>query len=519
MHAEDATIPPALVEDATLPPGETAPRSGGAGGDAPPGYELLGELGRGGMGVVYKARDARLGRVVALKMILSGGHAGADDLARFRTEAQAVARLQHPGIVQVFEVGEHDGRPFMALEFCPGGSLDRKLAGTPMPPREAAALVRKVAEAVQAAHAAGVVHRDLKPANVLLTENGASKVTDFGLAKKLDDSGQTKTGSIMGTPSYMAPEQAEGRKDVGPLADVYALGAILYECLVGRPPFRAATAFDTILQVVGEEPVPPRTLNPAVPRDLETITLKCLAKEPGRRYPSGQDLADDLGRFLAGEPIKGRPVGMMERASKWVKRNRAVAFLGAAALLAMIAGTTASLWFAFRARAEADAARKAEGEAETNLDLAKKREKALEESAALLRTSVARSLARPLAFTNDSHAPGESEFGALAELASTTDEALRLQFVEELAASALGAAQLRVRGEYALQAALGLVAQRRDRAGKLLAARLQKDLAFQHRHDLLGVMASRWMGQEANSTVAPILAKALDGWEDQWSIE
>ncbi len=228
----------------TLPPGAPAgPRAGAT--VRVPGYEPLGELGRGGMGVVYRARQTALGRVVALKMILSGAHAGADDLARFRTEAEAIARLQHPNIVQIYEVGEHDGLPFFSLEFCGGGSLDRSLAGKPLPPRDAALLVVTLARAMQAAHEKGVIHRDLKPANVLLAEDGTPKITDFGLAKRLDAAGQTVTGSVMGTPSYMAPEQAEGKKAVGPAADVYALGAILYECLTGRPPFRAATALDT----------------------------------------------------------------------------------------------------------------------------------------------------------------------------------------------------------------------------------------------------------------------------------
>ena len=205
-------IPPAAngSETATLPPSGSSPTSP-SDLPAPPGYEILGELGRGGMGVVYKARQTTLGRVVALKMILSGGHAGQADLARFRTEAEAIARLQHPNIVQIFEVGDHDGRPFFALEFCDGGSLDRKLAGTPLPPKEAAQLVETLARAMHAAHQANVIHRDLKPANVLLTEDGTPKITDFGLAKKLDDAGQTQSGAIMGTPSYMAPEQAGGK--------------------------------------------------------------------------------------------------------------------------------------------------------------------------------------------------------------------------------------------------------------------------------------------------------------------
>src|SRR6516162_10091704 len=230
-------------------------------------------------------------------MILAGGHAEADQLSRFRTEAEAIARLQHPHVVQVFEVGEHNGLPFFSLEFCPGGSLDKKLAGTPLPPQQAAVLVAKLAQGVQAAHEARVLHRDLKPANVLLAADGTPKVTDFGLAKKLDAQGVTLPGVVMGTPSYMAPEQASGAgAELGPAVDVYALGAVLYECLSGRPPFRAATVWDTLRQVVSEEPVPPRQLNAQVPRDLETICLKCLQKEAARRYASAAEVADDLGR-------------------------------------------------------------------------------------------------------------------------------------------------------------------------------------------------------------------------------
>jgi serine/threonine-protein kinase len=285
------------------------------------GYEILGELGRGGMGVVYQARQKDLGRVVALKMILAGAHAGPSDRERFLAEARNLARLQHPHIVQVHEVGETpspDGQaagastlPFFSLEFVEGGSLDRRLAGTPQVPRHAAALVETLARAVHYAHRQGIVHRDLKPANVLLTPDGTPKVTDFGLARYLGDtSGRTDTGAVLGTPSYMAPEQAAGQsKAVGAAADVWALGAILYECLTGRPPFKGASVLETLDQVCTREPVPPRQLQPGVPRDLETIALKCLQKEPRKRYASAEALAEDLRRFLAGEPITARPAG------------------------------------------------------------------------------------------------------------------------------------------------------------------------------------------------------------------
>jgi WD40 repeat protein len=328
-----ATIPPATVPPPPLPP------------PAPAGYELLGELGRGGMGVVYKATQVKLGRLVALKMILAGGHAGADDLARFRTEAEAIARLQHPNIVQVFEVGEYEGKPFFSLEFCPGGTLADKLAGTPIAPREAARLVETLARAMHAAHRKGVVHRDLKPGNVLLAEDGTQKITDFGLAKKLEEAGHTQTGAVMGTPSYMAPEQAEG-KPAGPAADVYALGALLYECLTGRPPFKAATTLDTLMQVVADEPVPPRQLQTTVPADVETICLKCLRKEPAQRYGSAEELAGDLRRFQSGEPIMARPVSRAERAWRWCRRNPAVASLLGVTTLTLLCGILVASAFA-----------------------------------------------------------------------------------------------------------------------------------------------------------------------------
>jgi serine/threonine-protein kinase len=346
--------------------GATTDDAGGSGGTvdhAPPpgkasagsavprtvaGYEILGVLGRGGMGVVYKARQRGLKRLVALKMILSGDHASEHDLGRFRSEAEAVARLQHPGIVQIYEVGEDAGRPFFSLEFIDGESLDRKLRGTPLPAREAAGLVRQMAEAMDYAHQAGVVHRDLKPANVLLTAAGVPKVGDFGLAKRLQDeeSGLTRTGTVLGTPSYMAPEQAEGRThEVGALADVYSLGAVLYECLTGRPPFRGPTIYHTLQQLRTTEPVPPTRLQPGVPRDVETICLKCLQKDRAKRYASAGELAADLGRFLGNEPIQARPVGGVERAWRWCRRNpRQAALLGVAlALLLGWAGTASGM--------------------------------------------------------------------------------------------------------------------------------------------------------------------------------
>ena len=302
------------------------------------GFEVLGELGRGGMGIVYQARSVRLNRPVALKMILAGAYAGPEAAARFLSEAEAVARLQHPSIVQVFSLGDHEGLPYLEMEYASGGSLAASLDGRPRPAREAARLVETIVRAVHHAHGQGIVHRDLKPANVLLAADGSPKVTDFGLAKLLDaDAGLTRTESVLGSPSYMAPEQAEGRhKDVGPAADVYSLGAIFYELLTGRPPFRGATAIETLLLVKTADPTPPSRLAP-VPRDAATIALACLQKEPHRRYESAEALADDLARFVRGEPIRARPVGPLERAWKWAARRPATAALaGTCAVLLLL---------------------------------------------------------------------------------------------------------------------------------------------------------------------------------------
>jgi hypothetical protein len=303
---------------------------------AVPGYEILKVLGRGGMGVVYKARHIQLDRVVALKMILAGAHASPEDLARFYREARAAAHLHHPNIVQVHEVGAADGRPYLVLEYVEGGSLQARLKGVPWGQRKSAALMHTLARAVHAAHRQKIVHRDLKPANVLLTDDDAPKITDFGLAKRLDggETAHTETGAIIGTPSYMAPEQAEGRKDVGPATDVYALGAILYELLAGRPPFRSAHMVDTIMQVLSVEPTPPSRLRPGLDRDLEAVCLKCLEKDPKKRYRSARALADDLRRLLDGEPILARGSRPWGRFFKWVRRKPVHAALVAVSALA-----------------------------------------------------------------------------------------------------------------------------------------------------------------------------------------
>jgi WD40 repeat protein/tetratricopeptide (TPR) repeat protein len=378
------TVPPALppgMEATTVPvrPDGGRPDPPPEGGwPSVPGYEILGELGRGGMGVVYKARQTALGRVVALKMILDADYAGEDARRRFEAEARAVARLQHANIVQVFEVGEHRGTPFFSLEYCPGGSLAGQLDGTPWEAGRAAALVEPLARALHAAHREQVVHRDLKPGNVLLGGDGTPKVTDFGLAKKLDEQGQTRTGVVMGTPSYMAPEQAAGEnRAVGPAADVWALGTILYELLTGRPPFKGATTLETLRQVLGDEPVPPSRLNPQVPRDLETVCLKCLEKDPPRRYGSAEALADDLRRFQSGEPVAARPAGRLERLTKWARRRPAQAALvlvGSLATVLLVAGLV-SLLYGVRLQDARDEATRQRDEADRQRGVAE-REKA-----------------------------------------------------------------------------------------------------------------------------------------------
>jgi WD40 repeat protein len=316
------------------------------------GCEILGELGQGGMGIVFKARHAQLQRVVALKMLLGGEFAREDYRLRFRAEAEAVARLQHPNIVQIFDVGEWCGDgaaapvPYFTLEYVEGGSLSDRLAAGPQPPAQAARWLHTLAQAVHYAHGQGIVHRDLKPSNVLLGRDGQLKLCDFGVAKRLTGSDlSTLSGLLVGTPEYMAPEQAQGRhEETGPATDVYALGAMLYVMLTGRPPLQGASVAATLFQVCTQDPVPPRRLQPGVPRDLETICLKCLHKERLRRYPSAAALADDLERYLDSRPIRARPAGVLERGWKWARRRPAVALLSAAVVTLAVLGFGLVAW-------------------------------------------------------------------------------------------------------------------------------------------------------------------------------
>jgi tetratricopeptide (TPR) repeat protein len=397
--AEGRTVDPAPDPDATGP--EAAAPKADTDGEcvkprfpSVPGYEIVAELGRGGMGVVYQARHTALKRVVALKMILSGTYASGDQLDRFQREAETLARLQHPNIIHIYEVGEVQGSPFFSLEFVEGGSLARHLGGTPQPPRPAAELVATLSRAMHAAHQSDVVHRDLKPANILLgskstagpvaapgdpseatLESFEPKISDFGLAKQLDsDVDHTQSGAIMGTPSYMAPEQAEGRvKDVGRASDVYALAAILYELLTGRPPFKGASFRDTIEQVCTCEPIAPSQLQPKVPADVETVCLKGLRKDARQRYATAQELADDLQRWLDGRPILARPVPQWEKAWKWARRRPALAGLAVAVLVAVSAGTASAVFYGLyesqKAAAESQKVAASERETQASRDV------------------------------------------------------------------------------------------------------------------------------------------------------
>jgi serine/threonine protein kinase/tetratricopeptide (TPR) repeat protein len=335
LRAVEAQVD-ALFPDSDGSPG-TLPEAMPTPGALPqiPGYEIVSVLGRGGMGVVYKGRHVKLNRPVAIKMLLSGTYATAAERERFLREAEAAARLQHPNIVQVYDVGDHDGRLYFTMEFLDRGTLAEELAGVPQPPRRAAELLATLSDAVRVAHEGQIIHRDLKPSNILLTADGTPKISDFGLARQLEAAaGLTLTGAPMGTPSYMSPEQARGDSHAfGPHVDIYALGALLYELLTGRPPFRAESSPATLRQVISQEPAPPKRLNTGVPRDLETICLKCLQKDHGDRYASATDLRDDVRRFLSNEPIVARPTSLPGRILRWTRRNPAGAALLAASVL------------------------------------------------------------------------------------------------------------------------------------------------------------------------------------------
>ena len=309
-------------------------------------YDVLEQIGQGGMGAVYRARQRTLNRVVALKLMLAGSRATEAEIKRFHTEAKAAATLQHPNVVAIHEVGEHEGQHYFSMDYIEGQSLADVICRTPLPATRAARYVKIIAEAIHYAHQQGILHRDLKPHNVLIDAQDEPRITDFGLARQINvESDLTLSGAVLGTPSYMPPEQAAGkRREIGRASDVYSLGAILYDLLTGHPPFRADTPLDTLRQVIDTEPAPPRLVNRKVPRDLETICLKCLAKTPAQRYSSAQELADDLGRFLRQEPIHARPVGSVGRMWRWSRRQPALAGLaGAVGVLFLLLGVAAFL--------------------------------------------------------------------------------------------------------------------------------------------------------------------------------
>src|SRR5262245_35410782 len=310
------------------------------------GYELRGVLGRGGMGVVHRARQLSLNRPVALKMIRAGLWAGGDEVRRFKNEAEAIANLDHPQIVTIHEVGEHSGQHYFSMKLVEGPSLAERLEEYAAKPREAAKLVAEVARAVQHAHQRGILHRDLKPSNILLDREGRPHVTDFGLAKKLEGNGTLSvSGSIVGTPQYMSPEQASGsRQAITTATDVYGLGALLYAALTAQPPFQSDSVLETLEQVRETAPTPPSGVNRKVPRDLEVICLRCLEKDPKRRYDSAAALAEELERYLRGEPILARPTSLPERAVKWVRRRPAIAALVGLVLLMALGGFAGVLW-------------------------------------------------------------------------------------------------------------------------------------------------------------------------------
>ena len=337
-------------------------------------YEVISEIAHGGMGVVYKARQTALNRTVALKMIKGARFASDEEVTRFRMEAEAAANLDHPNIVPVYEIGQHEGQPYFSMALVKGESLASVLRENPLPPKRAAELLIDVSAAISHAHSKGVIHRDLKPGNIILDDEGHPKVTDFGLAKQTESGSElTMTGQVLGTPSYMPPEQASGQSLVGVEADVYSLGAVLYTCLTGRPPFQAASVSDTLLQVISQDPVSPRALNSKVDRDLETICLKCLEKESSKRYSSAESLREDLQRYVEDRPITARPISTTARCVRWCKRNPVIALTSCAAVVGFISVAVVG-WIGY---ASTDAAltqsRLNEQQARMNLDLAEAR--------------------------------------------------------------------------------------------------------------------------------------------------
>jgi tRNA A-37 threonylcarbamoyl transferase component Bud32 len=485
-------------------------------GGAVPGFEIEGTLGRGGMGVVYRAKQTGLNRVVALKMLIAGQYADPSLRARFLLEAESVAALEHPGIVKVFAFGESGGHPYLAMEFVPGGTLAGRIKKNgPLLAKDATQLVAKLSAAVAHAHSRGVVHRDIKPLNVLLTTDGEPRLTDFGLAKVgRADHNLSVTGQVLGTPAYMAPEQAAGKvREVGTAADVYALGAVLYDVLTGRPPFVGDSVAVTLQKVMTEEPQRPRKLNASIPRDLETICLKCLEKDVPRRYPTAQALADDLLRYTRNEPISVRPTGALERGYKWVKRNKVVAGAIAAVSLALLGGAGVSLGFGLYANEKAEQATAAAGreEEEKNKAIAARNE--VQQKSNELKRTLAEALLGPITAKNRDKRMTPYEVDALWRIAELRSDDVARMFLVEGSRTPPTCEQLECRAEHALHAAIGLDLTRRDEADRLLLSRLREAGAQGNKavSPALIIARSEFCPPETAGAAARVLADRLRG--------
>ncbi len=519
-HEPDPDITQIRPQDAAAP----------VGGVAVAGFEIESTLGRGGMGVVYKAKQTGLNRVVALKMLLAGQFADPNLRARFLLEAESVAALEHPGIVKVYTVDQTaDGHPYLAMEFVPGGTLaDRIKANGPLPATAATELLAKLADAVAHAHSRGVVHRDIKPLNVLLTAEGEPRLTDFGLAKVgRAEQNLSVTGQVLGTPAYMAPEQAAGKvREVGTAADVYALGAVLYDVLTGRPPFSGDSQAVTLHKVINEEPLRPRKHNPAIPHDLETICLKCLEKDPAKRYPTAQALAADLLRYLRNEPISVRPAGALERGYKWVKRNKVVAGAMAAVSLALLVGASVSLGFGLEANKQAKEAKKKKQEADSanalsqqNESIAKREKQDAIKARNELQVTLARLLLAPLSADPSVKRVTPYEENALWQLTEMQGTTIGPVFLDEATRTALTRMQLANRASLALHAAIGLDRLRIDATNQLLGSRLSE---ARNQEDK-GVALARVIAQAdftsptVSKAAALVLAEACDNERDEYT--